>query len=81
MAMLRGMQVGDDPVPTVHGFRSAFRDWADETTGHPCEVIEHALAHQLADSTKATYCQGDALECRRALMLDWADHCASKPQS
>ena len=27
---------------TQHGFRSAFRDWAGETTAFPREVIEHA---------------------------------------
>lgn len=30
---------------TVHGFRSAFRDWAAECTPHPAEVAEMALAH------------------------------------
>jgi hypothetical protein len=29
---------------TMHGFRSTFRDWAGETTGHAREVIEAALA-------------------------------------
>lgn len=32
---------------TTHGFRSTFRDWAGETTSYQCEVIEHAMAHQL----------------------------------
>ena len=34
---------------TAHGFRSTFRDWAGETTVHPREVIEAALAHRLKD--------------------------------
>jgi integrase len=38
---------------TVHGFRSTFRDWAGETTSFPREVVEHALAHQLADKAEA----------------------------
>src|ERR1700730_5659609 len=30
---------------TVHGFRSAFRDWCGEETGFPREIAEAALAH------------------------------------
>jgi integrase len=57
---------------TVHGFRSTFRDWAGETTSHPREVIEHALAHQLKDKSEAAYARSDLLEKRRRLMNDWA---------
>lgn len=57
---------------TVHGFRSSFRDWAGETTAHPREVIEHALAHQLKDKAEAAYARSDLLEKRRRLMEDWA---------
>ncbi|MDE0264503.1 MAG: hypothetical protein OXJ37_19025 [Bryobacterales bacterium] len=28
-----------------HGFRSSLRDWAEEETDHPHEVIEAVLAH------------------------------------
>lgn len=57
---------------TVHGFRSTFRDWAGETTAHPREVIEHALAHQLKDKAEAAYARSDLLDKRRRLMEDWA---------
>lgn len=57
---------------TVHGFRSSFRDWAGESTAHPREVIEHALAHQLKDKAEAAYARSDLLEKRRKLMDDWA---------
>ncbi|MFW8092283.1 integrase, partial [Klebsiella pneumoniae] len=43
---------------TQHGFRSTFRDWDDVTTDHQREVIEHALAHQLADKAEAAYQRG-----------------------
>jgi integrase len=76
LELLRGMR----PGLTVHGFRSTFRDWAGETTHHPREVIEHALAHQLTDQAEAAYARGSLLERRRALMRDWADYCASKPK-
>ncbi len=60
---------------TQHGFRSSFRDWAGECTAYPREVIEHALAHQLADKAEAAYQRGDLLVKRRGLMTDWANFC------
>lgn len=38
---------------TVHGFRSAFRDWCAET-GAPREVAEAALAHTVGGSRAPT---------------------------
>jgi len=67
-AVLKRMKVD----VTVHGFRSTFRDWAGESTAHPREVIEHALAHQLKDKAEAAYARSDLLEKRRKLMEDWA---------
>jgi integrase len=55
---------------TVHGFRSAFRDWCGETTDFPREVAEAALAHVVGDATEQAYRRGDALEKRRKLMDD-----------
>ena len=60
---------------TVHGFRSAFRDWAGEETDHPREVSEAALAHAIGDETERAYRRGDALEKRRKLMEDWESFC------
>jgi integrase len=60
---------------TVHGFRSAFRDWAGERTNFPREVAEAALAHVVGDETERAYRRGDALEKRRALMEAWAAFC------
>ncbi len=50
LALLKRMKRTD---VTVHGMRSTFRDWAAEQTAYPREVIEHALAHQLADESEA----------------------------
>jgi integrase len=58
---------------TVHGFRSTFRDWAGETTNHPREVIEAALAHRLKDKAEASYARGDLFQKRQKLMQDWAN--------
>ncbi|MGE3295685.1 MAG: tyrosine-type recombinase/integrase, partial [Geminicoccaceae bacterium] len=69
-AVLRRMERAD---LTAHGFRSTFRDWAGETTAHPREVIEAALAHQLKDKAEAAYARGDLFVKRRRLMEDWAN--------
>jgi integrase len=61
---------------TTHGFRSSFRDWAGETTAHPADVCEMALAHTIKDKTEAAYRRGDMFERRRLLMSDWAAYIA-----
>ena len=60
---------------TPHGFRSTFRDWAGETTGHPRDVVEAALAHVIAGKTEAAYARGDLFAKRAVLMEDWAAYC------
>lgn len=62
---------------TVHGFRSAFRDWAAECTGYAHEVAEMALAHTIGNAVERAYRRGDLFEKRRRLMADWAGYCAS----
>ena len=73
MMLLRRMKRDD---VTVHGMRSAFRDWCAETTNHPREVAEQALAHVLGDKFEAAYRRGDLFEKRRSLMQDWANFCS-----
>jgi integrase len=67
-------RMGRDDI-TVHGFRSAFRDWVAERTNHQNHVVEMALAHTIGDKTEAAYRRGYLLEKRRTLMHDWADYC------
>lgn len=74
LQMLKRMEV---PV-TAHGFRSSFRDWAAETTSHPRELAEMALAHTIENKVEAAYRRGDLLEKRRKLMDDWADFVDTK---
>ena len=57
---------------TVHGFRSAFRDWAGDETPFPREVAEMALAHAISNAVERAYRRGDLFEKRRALMAEWA---------
>jgi len=62
---------------TVHGFRSAFRDWCGEATAFPREVAEQALAHRVGNAVEQAYRRGDALEKRRKLMEAWATYCTT----
>jgi integrase len=71
LAILKRMKRQDI---TPHGFRSTFRDWAAETTSHPSDVVEMALAHTVANKVEAAYRRGDLFEKRRALMADWAEY-------
>jgi integrase len=73
LMLLRRMGRGD---LTAHGFRSTFRDWAEEQTSFPGSVAEAALAHAVGDKVEAAYRRGDLLEKRRELMTAWANHCA-----
>ena len=61
---------------TVHGFRSAFRDWAAECTSAPHAVMELSLAHSVGSSVEQAYARSDLLEKRRTLMEQWADFVA-----
>jgi integrase len=63
---------------TVHGFRSAFRDWCGNETHFPREVVETALAHVIGDKAEQAYRRSDALEKRRKLMEAWAAYCEPK---
>jgi integrase len=60
---------------TVHGFRSAFRDWAAEQTGYAHEVCKMALAHTIGNKAEAAYRRGDMFDKRRRLMDDWSQYC------
>jgi integrase len=72
--VLRRMKI--DGV-TVHGFRSAFRDWAAECTNFTNEVCEAALAHVIENKAEAAYRRGDLFDKRRKLMDAWAGYCAA----
>jgi integrase len=72
--VLRRMKIDD---ATVHGFRSAFRDWASECTNFSNEVCEAALAHVIENKAEAAYRRGDLFDKRRKLMEAWAVYCAA----
>ena len=64
---------------TVHGFRSAFRDWAAERTNAPNAVMELALSQTVGSAVEQAYARSDLLEKRRVLMDQWA-RAARAPQ-
>jgi integrase len=64
---------------TVHGFRSAFADWAAETTAYPHEIVEQCLAHTVGSRTRRAYRRGDGFELRAEVMREWALFCAEAP--
>lgn len=77
-AMVKSLRAASpDKGITLHGLRSSFRDWTGDTTTHPRDIVEMALAHAIKDATEAAYRRKDALEKRRVLMDDWAAFCAS----
>lgn len=64
--------LGIDAVP--HGFRAAFRTWAEEETDAPHAVMEKALAHAVAAEVERAYARGELIAKRRRLMEQWAGH-------
>jgi integrase len=77
MAMLALLARLERDDLTVHGFRSTFRDWVEETTNFPGSVAEAALAHVVGDKVEAAYRRGDLFEKRRRLMTAWATFCTT----
>ena len=58
---------------TLHGFRSAFDDWATER-GTDAQIVERALGHAVKNNVRRAYSRTDLLERRRALMEAWGEH-------
>ena len=61
---------------TVHGFRSAFRDWAPSRPTIRAIVAEMALAHSVGTAVEQAYRRGDLFEKRGKLMAAWSEYCA-----
>ena len=75
MSLLRCLEAaGLKNAATVHGFRSSFRDWAAEKSGHTRDVIEIALAHTVGHDVERSYARSDLFEKRQELMAQWANY-------
>jgi integrase len=64
---------------TVHGFRSTFSTWANETGAARPDVIEACLAHREGDRIRAAYNRSKFTSERRALLEVWAGYIDSTP--
>ncbi len=64
---------------TAHGFRSSFRDWAEEKTRFKRSVIEAALAHKIQDKVEAAYLRTKLFDQRIPLMQSWAAFATAAP--
>ena len=60
------------PGSTVHGFRSTFRVWAEETEQNTT-AAEYQMMHENPSEVVRAYQRSDLLEQRRVLMQRWAD--------
>jgi integrase len=72
-AVLKRLKVDATP----HGFRSTFRDWAEETTDFSFEVKEAALAHVVRSKVERAYRRTDLFDRRRDLMDRWGTYVGS----
>jgi integrase len=63
-----------NPDITLHGFRSAFRDWCADTRKDR-DLAEEALAHAVGNAVERAYRRTELLELRRELMAAWAAWC------
>lgn len=73
LMLLRRMRVEG---VTVHGFRSAFRDWAAEAADAPLEVAEMSLAHRVGSEVERAYARSTLLDKRQVLMERWSSFVA-----
>ncbi|ODU29133.1 MAG: integrase [Sphingopyxis sp. SCN 67-31] len=81
MTLLKVLRDMSEPYH-VHGFRSAFTDWA-ANEGFADAVVEAALAHKTPDAVQAAYRRttylgtADQPGARVKLMTAWGRYCAS----
>jgi integrase len=81
MGMLSLLKRMDRRDITVHGFRSTFSTWANETAAARPDVIEACLAHKEGDRIRAAYNRAQFSQERRRLLEHWAAYCNSLPAS
>lgn len=70
--IVKALQRAVGAESSVHGFRSSFRDWANEQTNADHAVMELSLAHQVGSAVERAYSRSDLFDKRRALMDQWA---------
>lgn len=62
----------------VHGFRSSFKAWVQDTEACAWEVSEMVLDHKVGNSIERTYARSDLLDRRRPAMQAWSEYVTSE---
>ena len=73
-AMLQFLKENHSEIHTqsvVHGFRSSFRDWAEEQHNFSRRAIELCLSHQNDNKTESAYLRTNLLNKRHHIMKEW----------
>ncbi|HBD39177.1 MAG TPA: integrase, partial [Cupriavidus sp.] len=73
-AALRRMGFDTKTEITGHGFRAMARTILHEQLRFPSEVIEHQLAHKVADALGTAYNRTKFIDDRISMMQRWADY-------
>jgi integrase len=79
MTMLKLLQKDLKRDATVHGFRAAFKTWADEETTFQNQAVEFCLAHIPGDQAERAYRRRSMLAKRTQIMAAWAAFATIKP--
>ena len=58
---------------TLHGFRTSFRTWVQDTDACTFEVAETVLGHRIGGTVERSYTRSDLLVRRRVVMEKWAE--------
>ncbi|WP_457649656.1 tyrosine-type recombinase/integrase [Profundibacter sp.] len=64
---------------TLHGFRTSFRTWVQDTDACTFEVAETVLGHRIGGTVERSYARSDLLERRRVVMEKWAGFVTQRP--
>jgi integrase len=72
--MLKLLHAIDSSGAVSHGMRSTFSDWCGEA-GHPSDLAELSLAHNVGNQVRRAYFRTKLVEQRRAIMTAWAAYC------
>ena len=61
-----------------HGFRSSFRNWAEENHNFSRRAVELCLAHSNKNKVEKAYLRSNLLEKRKIIMNEWNSFIVSK---
>ena len=61
-----------------HGFRSSFRNWAEENYNFSRRAVELCLAHSNKNKVEKAYLRSNLLEKRKNIMNKWNNFIMSK---